>query len=833
MSHISAVTGGISTAICRGLAGKREALDIGTDRRDECAKVKLRSPQENTMRDALQKYFGFSTFLDGQEEVLEQVLGGQDLCVVMPTGAGKSLCYQLPILMRSGYGLVVSPLISLMKDQVDALQAKSIPAAYVNSTVPAAEQRQILNATAAGTVKILYVAPERFRAPSFRQLLEECPPQLLVVDEAHCISQWGHDFRPDYVRLGAVIEALGVPQVCGFTATATPLVREDICRHLRRPEMSSYVAGFQRPNLSFSVQNCRSKAEKQQTLNTLLADPKPTIIYASTRAAVDEIAKEFDCTAYHAGMGDEARTSAQDHFMRDPCPTMVATNAFGMGIDRPDVRRVIHYNMPGSLEAYYQEAGRAGRDGEAADCILLFAYSDRFVQEFLNEINNPSESLLRQLCTAVQDRIQGEPSGELQLRLAELLPYVPEAKSEKHLSAALRILEKHGCVERGYRRDNQGMLRFTENLENLRILHQHESTQRSRFIYRHICRFGDVLSTGIRASYDQLAFYAGLRVEQIQRVVRALHGEVLEWQAPFSGRTIRIPADGTGELKVDFAALNRKREFDMARLDGVVNYAQDRSCRQRFLVNYFGQDVDDWSCEACDLCRRLDHDLHRAPTESELEVVKTILKAIQAFEGHFGRGRIAQVLAGSRNKEIISWRLDRHRCYGVLRGEDQSHLLRFIDALQKSGCVIQVGDPKYPCIDITPSGFKVMDGEAEVKLDFPESKGRKSRIRSRSRTATGGAGSSGTQSSSLSPRSKEDDELYEKLRELRTEMAEERGVPAYQILTNATLDIMVTKTPVTPDEALRIKGIGEVKARTIVPPFLKAIAEWRRESGLE
>ena len=376
-------------------------------------------------QETLKHYFGFDSFLDGQLEVIDQILDGRDVCVVMPTGAGKSLCYQLPILMQDGYGLVVSPLISLMKDQVDALCEKDISAAYVNSTISPEEQRRRLQGAANGTIKILYVAPERFRAPAFRRLLNEQPPTLVVIDEAHCISQWGHDFRPDYLRLGTAIAETNIPQVCAFTATATPLVREDIRTSLGRDDMATYVAGFQRPNLSFSVLNCRSNQQKQDAVAKLLQDPQPTIIYASTRKAVDELATSFGCIPYHAGMRDDERTMAQNRFMSDPCPILVATNAFGMGIDRPDIRRVIHYNIPGSLEAYYQEAGRAGRDSEPADCVLLFAYHDRFVQEFLIDINNPSEALLRTLYDVLRAEFRRAGDALLELRLADLVAIVP------------------------------------------------------------------------------------------------------------------------------------------------------------------------------------------------------------------------------------------------------------------------------------------------------------------------------------------------------------------------------------------------------------------------
>ena len=334
----------------------------------------------------LLRHFGFESFLDHQKEVVEDIVAGNDLCVVMPTGAGKSLCYQLPAMIKDSYTLIISPLIALMADQVAALQKHRIPAAFINSSISFAEQRDAMFRCVNGEIKLLYVAPERLQTDYFHDFILRCPPAMLVVDEAHCISEWGHDFRPSYRNIGTIAQRTGIRQICAFTATATPEVSEDIRRQLLRPQMKLVAAGFRRPNLNFKVHNCQGgKDVKLAILKKLLAEKisGATIIYAATRQAVDELSSLPQVRRYHAGMSNEERNAAQEHFMHAPAPILAATNAFGMGIDRSDVRKVIHYQLPGSLEAYYQEAGRAGRDGENAECILLFSYSDRYIQKFL------------------------------------------------------------------------------------------------------------------------------------------------------------------------------------------------------------------------------------------------------------------------------------------------------------------------------------------------------------------------------------------------------------------------------------------------------------------
>jgi ATP-dependent DNA helicase RecQ len=573
-------------------------------------------------RVALQEHFGYSSFRPGQEAAVESVLAGRDTLVVLPTGGGKSVCYQVPALMLPKLTVVISPLISLMKDQVDALTARGLPATFVNSTLSSAQISDRLARAVRGDVKLLYVAPERFDAGSTAERLRDAGVSLLAVDEAHCISEWGHDFRPSYLRIAQVREKLGWPPTVALTATATPHVRTDIVAQLKLDAPNTIITGFDRTNLSYAVVPTKTDADKDDALVHLLRSTEGlAVVYASTRKAVERIAMLLDraripAAAYHAGLDDERRHDVQDAFMNEQVRAIVATNAFGMGIDKANVRMVIHYAMPGTLEAYYQEAGRAGRDGQPAACYLLHAFPDRFTHEFFIKGAYPDRSLVEEVYEILQR--SANASGIVDLSPDAVASRIKGKASGRDVESALRILTQAGA----YRVEQPDggarvMVRLLATPDRIKRELGDRDDSLELGLLRALWRVaGTALSDGAPIDLDGLppGFGGWAGATPLLDALQAR--QFVEWTRCGSGSMLTSPRKPLTAFRIDWAVIDRRRKADLQKLDAMQQYAYTKGCRRGFVLRYFGDPAARTSCGGCDNClgTRVDVEQGGAPS---------------------------------------------------------------------------------------------------------------------------------------------------------------------------------------------------------------------------
>jgi len=566
--------------------------------------------QKQQLQELLKIHYGFNSFRPGQEKVIDNILAGQSTVVIMPTGGGKSLCYQLPALVLDGVTLVISPLIALMKDQVDGLHKISIPATFINSSISLAETANRLEAVKTGKYKLLYVAPERFYSAEFMAVLTQIKVSLFAVDEAHCISQWGHDFRPSYIKLKGVIESLGNPVVAAFTATATLEVREDIIKQLGLVNPGLVITGFARPNLQFGVINTQDSRKPQFVLDAISSVPEGTgIIYVGTRSRADELlqtllAHNIEAVGYHAGMEAEERKWVQENFMAGKAKVIVATNAFGLGIDKSDIRFVIHYDMPGTIEAYYQEAGRAGRDGRQSFCLLLYSPRDRYLQEFFIKGDNPPPEMILE----VYEILKGYESDTVLITYAELAEQLSDKVSEMAVGTAIKILEREGYVTRSHERVGQAYIKCQmpalSGAEGPNVKCQNFKSKGQRDLIEKLSKkYGSELEQGMYANLEEMAEILKIKKDTLARLIKKLvELGSAEYIPPFRGTELKILKRVEGDdVKLDFDALKYKLKHAYKKLDLMENYIYHNTCRQKYILNYFG-DLEARACARCDNC---------------------------------------------------------------------------------------------------------------------------------------------------------------------------------------------------------------------------------------
>lgn len=774
-------------------------------------------------RAALGQVFGLAGFRPGQEEVVRAVLAGEDVLAVMPTGAGKSLCYQLPAMLLPGCTVVISPLVALMKDQVDSLPpALRGCAAVFNSALERGELDANAAELAAGRLKLVYVAPERLRQRPFLHALGRAAISRFVVDEAHCISLWGHDFRPDYLFIPDVVRMLGGPPVLAMTATATPALQEELRQRFHRP-LRTVHTGVLRPNLFLEVQRVRDAEEKLRLLIELCgAERGAGIVYVSSRERAEQVANVLrrngvNARHYHAGLDSGERAAVQDGFMGGRVRVIVATVAFGMGVDKQDVRFLVHFNPSRSLEAYAQESGRAGRDGRPARCTLFWAGSDQASLNRWVKEDALSPALLRAVYRAVRQGANGRFAWWPAERLARAAQDAGTGEiDETMVRVAVGALEQAGVLRRHCDLPETARVRARAGQPSSPMADVSAALD---------------LSPGERLSIEMFEVAAALGCspsEVEERLLAAQESGAIAYQGLGRGMLLELlphPPDLAQRLR---GLLDGYRRAQLERVEEMKSYATRRLCRTATIARHFGV-AHAGRCGHCDVCqgrgdgrgtRREDTAAaggrtasagrtQEAPVQPERAPEDIIIACVAELPFPMGRTGVTNVLKGSVKSAVQA---DRSRHFGVLAALTVAAIEREVERLVEGGYLAR-DEGEYRLLSVTPEGF------AKEPAPWPPARSSLSETRSRDGGRFGGPTPSVSRRIEVEapdlPAFAEDDpqveERFERLRAWRRERSREQNVSAFVVFGDATLRLLAAHHVSSLDDLGRIKGVGPAK----------------------
>jgi ATP-dependent DNA helicase RecQ len=750
-----------------------------------------------TIYKSLKKNFDFDSFRKGQEEIILNLLEGRDTLAVMPTSGGKSLCYQLPALHLNGTALVISPLIALMKDQVDSLIRKKIPSAFINSSLSFDETNKILENTYRGNYKLLYIAPERLENKRFIEALKGFDISFLAIDEAHCISEWGHDFRPSYLQISEAVKILGdIPKIA-LTATATPEVQEDIINSLEMKDYKKFVRGFDRENLTYLTETTENKLSR---IVDICEETKEgsTIIYCGSRKRVELFTAGLldmgiQAISYHAGLPDKFRIYAQERFLKNESTIIVATSAFGMGIDKPDVRNVIHCDLTQTLEQYYQEAGRAGRDGKPSKCYLLYHPSDRKLQEFFINSTYPSVKDIETIYNYLFDLNYvsiGQKSYE-PIYLSDTEIGNATNLSSISVHSIIKLLGRNKILKRGSTHGTASV-HITTSQERVQEYYENIDTNKKKVleaILRNLSSnvFYEPVEFNIRhfmQKYD-------INDDELKDAVRTFEfAQILSFRFPGFTKGISLLTERRKikDIPIDFNAFRKRRTNAIKKLNIMQEYAETDICKRNFILNYFEDEEINGVCGKCTSCTG--HiNKKTMPNSKEKYLRHKILDAVEELSGGFGKTVVADFLKGTKSKSIKQHSFWKKNSFASCSDYSLREIRAGIDKCLSMGELF-VSNGKYPIISLPL--YKQSKFEEKIKKD-----------------------------------EQVNTELQKDLMDMRAFIAKKNGIVERAIVSDKTLNELARYKPITIDELDSIDGIGPVFKSNFAVYFLEVIRKYR------
>ncbi len=733
------------------------------------------------LRKVLFEKFGHEDFRSGQEEIIRNIISRGNTLAVMPTGGGKSLCYQLPSLFYEGTAVVISPLIALMADQVYSLTKTGIPSAFINSTMNQKEIDETIEKCRAGAYKLIYIAPERLESDRFIENMKQFKIAFFAVDEAHCISEWGHDFRPSYMKIRDVIESLGDFPVIALTATATPEVQEDIIKQLRLKNTTKFIKGFDRPNLSYITEYCSDKLERIKEIYEEDSGGS-TIIYCGTRKKVESIASglqhhKLNAVAYHAGMQDYQRKRAQDKFISGEAKIIVATNAFGMGVDKPDVRNLIHTDIPTTLEEYYQEAGRAGRDGKPSRCFLLYTGYDKGLPNFFIKSNYPDSHDIQAVYDALYD-IHGTALGKIPDKPVYLDKFEIAGKlkiSAGVVESALKLFMRENIIRRGQSTPS-AMIQFLASKNRISEYYKNCPQPRKKVLeafLRSVPR--DAFRRAVMFDYRSFKLKYNLGDDEIESAVRAFSfGKILHFTPPARENGIIIIKERSqaGKMPIDFREFFKRKKRAYEKLDLVFRYAETLDCKRNYILDYFNETDVEGVCGRCSSCRLPESKKKKKKPGTKI-LMLSVLQGADILRGMYGKSIMASALKGKKIKKITRHGLETSTAYGLAKDFQVQEIKEQIDAALDSE-YLETSRGMYPKIFITEKGRRFLK-ENRKDPDIKE----KEEIREKPETI---------EIKEADKRNRHDaNELYHRLDKIRREIAYEEVQTPLSLISDAAL----------------------------------------------